>query len=134
MTVHGVNSQQVVDTQMVELKLTPVHSGGSCSPFTIKPYVRDNLSVGTDTIEMDRVKTKYPHLDPVPLHKYSYADYDMESYGAMKQVNSRPQPTRERRPSLMKRLTTMGFGIKWVCYGLTMKVACRTTIFWLSFS
>ena len=77
LTVHGINSQQVVDTQMVELKLTPVHSGGSCSPFTIKPYVRDNLSVGTDTIDVDRMKTKYPHLEPVPLHKYSYADVDM---------------------------------------------------------
>ena len=77
LTVHGINSQQVVDTQMVELKLTPVHSGGSCSPFTIKPYVRDNLSVGTDTIDVDRMKTKYPYLEPVPLHKYSYADVDM---------------------------------------------------------
>ena len=61
LTVHGINSQQVVDTQMVELKLTPVLSGGFCSPFTIKPYNQ----------------IKYPHLDPVPLHKYSYADVDM---------------------------------------------------------
>ena len=74
--VHGINSQQVVNTQMVELKLTLVHSGGSCSPFTIKPYVRDNISVGTDIIDVDRMKTKYPHLEPVPLHKYSYADVD----------------------------------------------------------
>ena len=29
LTVHGINSQQVVDTQIVELKLTPVHSGCS---------------------------------------------------------------------------------------------------------
>ena len=40
LTVHGINSHQVISTEMVELKLTPVHSGGSCSPFTIKPYVR----------------------------------------------------------------------------------------------
>ena len=25
LTVHGINSQQVVDTEIVELKLTPVH-------------------------------------------------------------------------------------------------------------
>ena len=62
---------------MVELKLTLVHSGGSCSPYTIKPYVRDNLSVGTDSIDVDNMKTKYPHLEPVLLHKYSYADVDM---------------------------------------------------------
>ena len=40
LTVHGINFQQVVDTQSVELKLTPVHSGGSCSTFDVKPYVR----------------------------------------------------------------------------------------------
>ena len=65
MTVHGINSKQVFDTQMVELKLTPVQSGSSCSPFTIKPYLRDNISIGTDAIDVDRMKTKYPHLKPV---------------------------------------------------------------------
>ena len=29
-TVHGINSHQTVETQIVELQLTPVHSGGSC--------------------------------------------------------------------------------------------------------
>ena len=33
--VHGINSNQAADTQMVELKLTPVHSSGSFSPFAI---------------------------------------------------------------------------------------------------
>ena len=77
LTVHGINSNQVVDTQMVELKLTPVHSGGSCSPFVVKPYVREDLSVGTDFIDVDFLKTKYPHLEPIALKKYSYADVEM---------------------------------------------------------
>ena len=77
LTVHGINSHQVISTEMVELKLTPVHSGGSCSPFTIKPYVRENLNVGTDTIDVNYLKTKYPHLEPISLQKYSYADVDM---------------------------------------------------------
>ena len=62
---------------MVELKLTPVHSGGSCSSFAIKPYVRDDLQVGTDVIDVESLKTMYPHLEPIPLKKYSYADVDM---------------------------------------------------------
>ena len=74
LTVHGINSNQVVDTQLVELKLTPVHSGGSCSPFIVKPYVREDLKVGTDTIDVDLLKTKYPHLQPISLKKYSYAE------------------------------------------------------------
>ena len=77
LTVHGINCHQVVNTQMVELKLTPVHSGGSCSSFAIKPYVRDDLQVGTDVIDVESLKTMYPHLEPIPLKKYSYADVDM---------------------------------------------------------
>ena len=62
---------------MVELKLTPVHSGDSCSSFAIKTYVRDDLQVGTDVIDVESLKTMYPHLEPIPLKKYSYADVDM---------------------------------------------------------
>ena len=37
LTVHGINLQQLIDTETVELKLTPVHSGGTCSSFPVKP-------------------------------------------------------------------------------------------------
>ena len=77
LTVHGINSQQVVDTQIVELKLTPVHSGGSCSTFDVKPYVRKNLHVGNDVIDVDQLKQQYPHLEPVALSKYTYGDVEM---------------------------------------------------------
>ena len=77
LTVHGINSQQVVDTQIVELKLTPVHSGGSCSTFDVKPYVRKNLHVGNDVIDVDQLKQQYPHLEPVALSKYSYGEVEM---------------------------------------------------------
>ena len=77
LTVHGINSNKVVDTQMVELKLTPVHSGGSCSSFTVKPYVRDQLTIGNDVIDVDDLKTRYPHLEPIALSKYSYKDVKM---------------------------------------------------------
>ena len=76
LTVHGINAQQVVDNQSVELKLTPVHSGGSCSTFDVKPYVRKNLHVGIDVID-DQLKQQYPHLEPVALRKYSYGDVGM---------------------------------------------------------
>ena len=63
-TVHEINSHQVVSTEMVELKLTPVHSCGPCSPFTIKPNVRENLNVRTNTIDENYLKTEHPHLEP----------------------------------------------------------------------
>ena len=71
----GINSQQV-DTQIVELKLTSVHSGGS-STFDVKPYVRKNLQVGNDVIDVDQLKQQYTHLEPVALSKYSYGDVEM---------------------------------------------------------
>ena len=77
LTVHGINSQQVVGTEIVELKLTPVHSGGSCSTFDVKPYVRKTLHVGNDVIDVDYLKTIYPHLGPFFLKTYSYGDVEM---------------------------------------------------------
>ena len=77
LTVRGINSNKVVDTQMVELKLTPVHSGGSCSSFTVKPYVRDQLTIGNDVIDVDDLKSRYAHLEPIALRKYSYTDVKM---------------------------------------------------------
>ena len=77
LTVHGINSQQLIDTETIELKLTPVHSGGSCSSFPVTPYVRDDLKVGNDIIDVDKLKTTYPHLEPIPLSKSSYSDVEM---------------------------------------------------------
>ena len=74
LTVQGINSQQVIDTQLVEFKLTPVHSKSSCSTFDVKPYVRKNLHVGNDVIDVDRLKQQCPHLEPVALSKYSFED------------------------------------------------------------
>ena len=76
-TVHGINSQQLIDTETVELKLTPGHSGGSCSSFPVKPFVRNDLKIGNDFIDVDNLKAKYPHLEPISLSKYSYADVEM---------------------------------------------------------
>ena len=77
LTVHGINSDQVVDTQIVELKMTPLLSGGTCSNFAVKPYVRDDLKVGTDITDVDKLKTDYPHLEPIAISKYSYADVEI---------------------------------------------------------
>ena len=72
LTVHGFNSNKIVDSQLVELKLPSVHSGGSCSSFTVKPYMQDQLTIGNDAVEADDLKTRYSHLEPIALCKYSY--------------------------------------------------------------
>ena len=71
LTVHGNNTNKVVDTQMVELKLTLVLSGDSCSSFTVKHYVRD-FTIRNDVIDVDDLKPRYPQLEPIAFCKYSY--------------------------------------------------------------
>ena len=77
LTVNGINSQEVIDTQSVELKLTPVNPSGSCSTFDVTPFVRKNINVGSEVIDVDHLKTQYPHLEPVALSKYSYGDVEV---------------------------------------------------------
>ena len=77
LTVHGINFNKVVDTVMVELKLTPVHAGGSCSSFTVKPYVREQLTIEINLFDVEDLKTRYPHLKPIALSKYRYTDVKM---------------------------------------------------------
>ena len=72
LTVHGINSRQTIDTQFVELRLTPVLSAGSCPSSVFKPYVRKNLNVGTEVVDVESLQVKCPHLEPIPLEKYSY--------------------------------------------------------------
>ena len=52
MTVLGINSHQTIDMQIVDLMLTLVHSGGSCSAFVVKPYVGNDLNFGTEVTDV----------------------------------------------------------------------------------
>ena len=68
---------KLLTLKKLNLKLTPVHSGGSCSTFDVKSYDRKNLHVGNDVIDVDQLKQQYPHLEPVALSKYSYGGVEM---------------------------------------------------------
>ena len=62
---------------MVEVKLNPVHSDGTCESFVVRPYVRKELNVGDDYIDVNELKRQYPHLDPIPLTEYRYGEVEM---------------------------------------------------------
>ena len=70
-------TRKTIDAQIVELKLTPVNSGGSCPSSVVKPYLREALNVGTEIIDVQSLEVLYPHLEPNPLKKYSYGDVKM---------------------------------------------------------
>ena len=77
LTVHGIDSHETIDTQIVEMKLTPVQSDGSYPAFVVKPYVRKDLNVGTELFDVVTLQVKYPHLESIPLKKYSYGDVEI---------------------------------------------------------
>ena len=71
LTVHGINLQELVDTQMVQPKLIPVHSGDTkSSRFNVKPSVRRHLSVGKEFSDVDGLNQQYPHLEQSHLKRY----------------------------------------------------------------
>ena len=75
--IHGSNSHETIDKKIVDLTLTPVHPGGSCSAFVVKQYVRKDLNVEAEVIDGESLQVQYPHLEPTPLKKYSYGDVEM---------------------------------------------------------
>ena len=78
LSFQGTNSHQTTDTQIVELKLTPVHhSGGSCLTFVVKPLVRKKMNVRTNVIDDDSFKVQHPYLEPFPLKNFKNRDVDV---------------------------------------------------------
>ena len=76
-TVNGINSHQTIDTKIVELKLTPVFSGGSCPASLIRLYVRRDLIADTEITDVDTLQVLYLNLEPIPLKKNNYGDVKM---------------------------------------------------------
>ena len=114
LTVHGINSHQVIDTQAVELKLTPVHSGGSCSTFVVKPFVRKDLNIGTDFVNVDSLKVQYPHLEPIPLKSYSYGEVEMIlGQDVFHSIRPLEYFETDRKGYSTSRPITVGLGIEW---------------------
>ena len=69
LAVQAIKSQQTNNTQIAELKLTPVQLGDSRATFSIKPYEGKDLTFGTDIIDVNKLKQQYPNLGPVTLQK-----------------------------------------------------------------
>ena len=61
LTVNGINTQETISTEAVQVNLTPIGEN-TCSPFELLPYVKENLRVGSDKIDIVALQDKYPHL------------------------------------------------------------------------
>ena len=76
LTVKGINTEEVVDTRFVEVTVKP-RQQQDIEPFTINPFVKENLNVGSNINNVHVLQKTYPHvavLDPVT---YAYKDIEM---------------------------------------------------------
>ena len=61
LTVKGINTEELIDTKVVQLTVTP-HKDQDFEAFTVCPYVRETLNVGSDIIDVKSMQETYPHL------------------------------------------------------------------------
>ena len=76
LTVKGINTEEVVDTRIVEVTVKP-REHQDFEPFTINPFVKESLNVGSDIINVQALQETYPHLAVLDPVTYSYKDIEM---------------------------------------------------------
>ena len=76
LTVKGINTEELIDTKVVQLTVTP-HKDQDFEAFTVRPYVRETLNVGSDIIDVKSMQETYPHLAVLNPVRYSYGEIEM---------------------------------------------------------
>ena len=62
--VNGFNLTESVPTQQVEVNVLAKFDHHEYS-FRVTPFVRDSLSVGSETIDVTILQDRFPHLQPI---------------------------------------------------------------------
>ena len=123
LTVKGINTEEAVDTRVVEVTVKPGEHQ-DFEPFTINPFVKERLNAGSDIINVQALQETYPHLaflDPVTS---SYKDIEMilgqDVYHAIRPLEYCSAD--EKRSSAAARLP-----ISWVLSGHFPSSSCLTS-------
>ena len=74
--VNGFNSTESVPTQQVEVNVFVKFDQHEYS-FRVTPFVKDSLSVGSETNDVPILQDRFPHLQPVKPFIYNYSDVEM---------------------------------------------------------
>ena len=74
LTAKGINTEKLIDTKVVQL--TP-HKDQDFEAFTVRPYVRETLNVGSDFIDVKSMQETYTHLAVLDPVNYSYGNIEM---------------------------------------------------------
>ena len=83
LTVKGINTEEVIDTKVVKLTVTP-HKDPDFEAFIVRPYVRETLNVGSDIIDVKSMQETYPHLAVLDCVKYGYGNFGQGVYHAIR--------------------------------------------------
>ena len=76
LTVKGINTEEVVDTRVVEVTVK-TRERQAFEPFIINPFVKESLNVGSDIINVQALQETYPHLVVLDPVTFSFKDIEM---------------------------------------------------------
>ena len=76
LTVKGINTEEVVDTKLIELMLTP-RDNQAFEPIKVSPYVKEDLNVATDVVNIKALQETYPHLAVLDPVAYRYGNIEV---------------------------------------------------------
>ena len=90
LTVKGINTEEVVDTKVVELIVTP-RDNQAFEQFKATPYLKEDLNVGAEVINIKALQETHPHLTVLGPVTYCYGKIEMiveqDMYHAMRPLD-----------------------------------------------
>ena len=76
LTVKGINTEEAVDTKLIELIVTP-RDNQAFEAFKVSPCVNEDLNVGANVINIKALQETYPHLAVLDPVTYCYGNIEM---------------------------------------------------------
>ena len=72
----GINTEEVIDTKLIEQTVKP-RENQAFEPFKVSTYVKANLNVVADVININALQETYPYLDVLHPFTYFHANIEM---------------------------------------------------------
>ena len=115
LTVSGINSQQVLTTERVEIVISVINESNSYN-FHARPFVKIDLNLESDAMNVSEFKKVYPYLTPVPSLSYQLSDVELilgqECFHAIRPLEF--HPTIRTKPKLTVCVTLINrLGHEW---------------------
>ena len=76
LSIRGFNSTTVVETQRVKFTVSS-EPNNSDFVFSLCAYVKDNIRIGSELINIADLQNKYPQLAPIKPIQYTYEDVEV---------------------------------------------------------